>query len=187
MVGASVGGHGRSGGSGWGYRFVVTALFLNEHRSYTMATSLKLLTALLACSATLAVSAQQLPAAYPSQGQNAEQQAADKNACVTWAQNNASTQPVPAQQTGPAVGGGQRVAGAARGAAAGAVIGGVANGDAGRGAGTGAAAGVVVGGSRARQQRRADNAAAADTQTQNSAAYGQAFGSCMTGKGYTVH
>ena len=152
-----------------------------------MTTSLKVLTALLACSATLAVCAQQLPAAYPSQGQNADQQTADKNACVAWAQSNAPTQPVPAQQTGPAVGGGQRVAGAARGAAAGAVIGGAANGDAGQGAGKGAAAGVVVGGSRARQQRRADNAASANAQTQNSAAYSQAFGTCMKGKGYTVN
>ncbi|MFC4527237.1 hypothetical protein ISN76_11070 [Dyella halodurans] len=152
-----------------------------------MHTSLKLLTALLVCGTNVAISAQQLPAAYPAQGQNAEQQAADKNACASWAQSNAATQPVPAQQTGPAVGGGQRVAGAARGAAAGAVIGGAANGDAGHGAGVGAAAGVVAGGVRARQQRRADNAASANTQAQNSAAYGQAFGACMKGKGYTVN
>ncbi len=152
-----------------------------------MVTSLKLLTALLACSATLAVSAQQVPAAYPAQGQSTEQQATDKNACLSWAQSNASTQPVPPQQTGPAVGGGQRVQGAARGAAAGAVVGGVANDDAGHGAGVGAAAGVVAGGSRARQQRRADNDASANAQAQNSAAYSQAFGTCMKGKGYTVN
>jgi uncharacterized protein YcfJ len=152
-----------------------------------MAISMKLLTALLACSVTLTATAQQLPAAYPARGQNADQQTTDKNACVSWAQNNAATQPVPAQQTGPAVGGGQRVAGAARGAAAGAVVGGVANGDAGQGAGVGAAAGVVAGGARARQQRRADNAASANTQAQNSAAYSQAFGACMKGKGYTVN
>ena len=152
-----------------------------------MLTSPKLLTALLACGMSVTVCAQQLPAAYPAQGQNAEQQTADKNACLSWAQGNASTQPVPPPQTGPAVGGGQRVAGAARGAAAGAVIGGAANGDAGHGAGVGAAAGVVAGGARARQQRRANNEASANAQAQNSAAYGQAFGACMKGKGYTVN
>jgi len=139
----------------------------------------------LACVATTAA-AQQLPATYPANGQNANQQQADKSACMSWAQTNAPTQAVPPPQTGPAVGGGQRVAGAARGAAAGAVVGGVANNDAGHGAGVGAAAGVVAGGVRARQQRRQQNEASAATQNQNAANLGQAYSACMKGKGYTV-
>jgi hypothetical protein len=148
------------------------------------------LIALSCCAVATATLAQQpppMPVAYPAQGQDAAQQQADKGACMSWAQTNAPTQPVPAQQTGPAVGGGQRVAGAARGAAAGAVIGGVANDDAGHGAGVGATAGVVAGGMRARQQRREQNAAASQVQSNNAANVGQAYAACMKGKGYTVN
>jgi hypothetical protein len=133
------------------------------------------------------ISAQQPPAAYPSKGQSPETQAADRSACMSWAQSNAPQQAVPPPQTGPAVGGGQRVAGAARGAAAGAVIGGVAHDDAGHGAGVGAAAGVVAGGVRARHARAAQNEASANAQAQNNAAYSQAYGACMKGRGYTMN
>ncbi len=81
-----------------------------------------------------------------------------------------------AQQTGPAVGGGQRARGAVRGAAAGAVVGEVANGDAGKGAGTGAAVGVVAGGSRARRDKRAANEAAQQNQQQTMGAVQQCVG-----------
>lgn len=142
----------------------------------------------LSCSVMIgSVSAQQMPATYPSNGQNADQQQTDKSACMSWAQSNAATQAPPPTQTGPAVGGGQRATGAVRGAAAGAVIGGVASGDAGHGAAVGATAGVVAGGAQARQQRRDQNAAAANVQNQNSAALGQAYGACMKGKGYSVN
>jgi hypothetical protein len=151
-----------------------------------MNTSTLRITGILFVFAATAASAQQLPSAYPANGQNANQQQVDKTACTSWAQSNAPAQAVPPPQTGPAVGGGQRAAGAMRGAAAGAVIGGVANGDAGRGAGVGATAGVVAGGVRAREQRRQQNAASAATQNQNSANLGQAYSACMKGKGYTV-
>lgn len=131
--------------------------------------------------------AQQLPVAYPANGQSATQQETDKNACMAWAQSNAPAQAAPPPATGPAVGGGQRVGGAMRGAAAGAVIGGVANNDAGHGAAVGAAAGVVAGGARARQQRREQNAASASAQNQNAANLSQAYSACMKGKGYTVN
>ncbi|MDR3446616.1 YMGG-like glycine zipper-containing protein [Dyella sp.] len=131
--------------------------------------------------------AQQLPVAYPANGQSTNQQQTDKNACMSWAQTNAPTQASPAPETGPAVGGGQRAGGAVRGAAAGAVVGGVANNDAGHGAAVVAAAGVVAGGMRARQQRREQNTAAAATQNQNTANLAQAYGACMKGKGYTVN
>jgi len=133
----------------------------------------------------------QQPAAYPAKGQNSTQQASDTAACRTWAQQqtgidpNVAAQPAP-QQTGPAVGGGQRARGAVRGAAAGAVVGEVAHGDAGRGAGTGAAVGVVAGGARARQERRAQNAAATQKQEQTMGTFNQAYGSCMKGRGYTI-
>lgn len=142
----------------------------------------------LACGiAAGSLSAQQLPVAYPANGQSATQQQTDKSACMSWAQGNTTTQAAPPPQTGPAVGGGQRAGGAVRGAAAGAAIGGVANGDAGHGAAVGATAGVVAGGIRARQQQREQNAAAANVQNQNTAALGQAYGACMKGKGYTVN
>src|SRR5579859_1199391 len=132
-------------------------------------------------------SAQQLPVAYPAHGQDANQQQADKSACMSWAQSNAPVQAAPPPQTGPAVGGGQRVGGAMRGAAAGAVIGDVSNNNAGHGAAVGAAAGVVAGGVRAREQRREQNAASAAAQNQNVANLSQAYGACMKGKGYTVN
>jgi hypothetical protein len=135
---------------------------------------------------TPGVFAQQMPAAYPAKGQSHDKQAADQSACTSWARSNAPTQAVPAQQTGPAVGGGQRLGGAARGAAAGAVVGEVAHGDAGRGAGVGATAGVVAGGVRARKARAAQNQASANASAQNHASLSQAYGACMKGRGYTI-
>lgn len=143
------------------------------------------------CGAAFVSFAQQ-PAAYPSKGQSSTTQANDESSCRNWAQSqtgispNAAAQPAP-QQTGPAVGGGQRVGGALRGAAAGAVVGGVANNNAGHGAAVGAAAGVVAGGVRARQDRRAQNQAAANQQTNTQATFNQAYGSCMKGRGYTIN
>ncbi len=155
-----------------------------------MKTSIRLLLVLFVATTTAAI-AQQPPVAYPSTGQSTSQQATDKSACMTWAQNEtginpaAASQPAP-QQTGPAVGGGQRARGAVRGAAAGAVIGGVANDDAGRGAAVGATAGVVAGGARARQDQRAQNAAATNQQSQSMQTFNNAYGVCMKGRGYTV-
>ncbi|TBR39520.1 MULTISPECIES: glycine zipper domain-containing protein [Dyella] len=151
--------------------------------------SMLLGTALVALG-SLSANAQQ-PPAYPAQGQSAEKQASDTQACRGWAQSNTgidpnvASQPAP-QQTGTTVGGGQRARGAVRGAAAGAVVGGVANDDAGHGAAVGAAAGVVAGGSRARQERRAANANAEAQQSSAMNTFNQAYASCMRGKGYTL-
>jgi hypothetical protein len=133
----------------------------------------------------------QQPIAYPSKGQSPEKQTADEAYCRDWTQSRTGISQqmanAPAQQqTGPAVGGGQRARGALRGAAAGAVVGGVANNDAGHGAGVGATAGVVAGGMRARQDRRASNAAAQSQQSNNLAAFNQAYSSCLQGRGYSV-
>lgn len=135
-------------------------------------------------------SAQQ-PLAYPAKGQSQDKQQADEAYCRDWTQTRtgisqqAANSPAQ-QQTGPAVGGGQRARGAVRGAAAGAVVGGIANDDAGHGAGVGAAAGVVAGGMRARQDRRQANANAQNQQSSNLATFNQAYASCLEGRGYTV-
>jgi hypothetical protein len=127
---------------------------------------------------------------YPAKGQNPQQQAADQGQCGAWAKQTTGIDPVAVAQApppaqGPAVGGGHRLAGAARGAAAGAVIGGIA-GDAGEGAGVGAVVGTVAGGRRARQARAQEqqNAEAQKQQTLNT--YNRAFAACMEGRGYTV-
>ena len=140
-----------------------------------MNASIRMLSLSLSSLALVATAWAQYPPAYPAKGQSQQQQGDDSTACRSWA-----------QQTGPAVGGGQRASGAVRGAAAGAVVGEVANGDSGRGAKNGAAAGVVVGGSRARQEKRATNANAQQSQQNAMGTFNSAWSSCMKGKGYTV-
>ncbi|MDR6378265.1 hypothetical protein J2776_004985 [Paraburkholderia caledonica] len=130
------------------------------------------------------------PIAYPAKGQSAQKQQQDDGACYSWAKNNTGVDPAavanaPPPPSGPAVGGGERVQGAARGAAGGAVIGAI-GGDAGKGAAVGAAAGTMVGGARARQNRRA---AQASGQAQSQGAmdtFNRAYAACMEGRGYTI-
>ena len=132
----------------------------------------------------------QKPIVYPAKGQSAEQKKKDDKACMAWAKEDtgidpvAASQPAP-QQTGPAVGGGERARGAARGAVGGAVIGGIA-GDAGTGAGVGAAAGVMAGGAKARQKQAAQNEQAKQQQQQTLNTFYRAYGACMEGRGYTI-
>jgi hypothetical protein len=158
---------------------------------FPMNTSIRMLSIPLLLLVLYASTSAQQPPAYPAKGQSQQQQATDSTECRTWAQQTTGIDPVAAaqpapQQTGPAVGGGQRARGAVRGAAAGAVVGEVANGDSSHGAKVGATAGVVAGGSRARQERRAQNANAQTAQQQSMATFNSAWGSCMKGRGYTV-
>ena len=145
-----------------------------------------------ACAAALlfVAAVEATPIAYPARGQSAQQQQKDQSACYSWAKSNtgidpatvASTSPPP---SGPAVGGGERVQGAARGAAGGAVIGAI-TGDAGKGAAVGAVGGTMVGGARARRNQQA---AQANSQAQTQGAidtFNRAFSACMEGRGYTV-
>ena len=140
--------------------------------------------ALLLCAAAQA----QQPIFYPAKGQSGQQQNRDQGECQVWAQqttgiNPANLPPPQApQQTGPAVGGGERIRGAARGAIVGEIAGGHG--------GEGAAIGAMVGGARARR-----NQAAANQQAQQQAesqyasrisTYNRAVGACMEGRGYTV-
>jgi OmpA family protein len=148
------------------------------------------LLAALAASMSVDGMAQSRPIAYPAKGQSQQKQQQDEGACYSWARSNTGVDPAalanaPPPPSGPAVGGGERVQGAARGAAGGAIIGAIA-GDAGKGAAIGAATGTMVGGSRARQNRRA---AAASSQSQTQGAmdtFNRAFAACMEGRGYTI-
>jgi Glycine zipper len=133
----------------------------------------------------------QKPIVYPAKGQSAQQQSKDDAECYAWAKQTTGIDPAvvastpPPQQTGPAVGGGQRAAGALRGAAGGAAIGAIA-GDAGSGAGIGAITGTMVGGRQARQQRAAQNQQAVGQQQEMINTFYRGFGACMEGRGYTI-
>ena len=139
-----------------------------------------LIVAALAAFATAAVA--QKPAVYPAKNQTAQQQKKDDGECLAWAKKDtgidpvAASQPAP-QKTGPAVGGGERL----KGAAGGAVIGGIA-GD----AGAGAAVGTVVGGAKARRNQDAQNQQAQQQQQQARNTYYKAYAACMQGRGYSV-
>jgi hypothetical protein len=137
------------------------------------------------------VAAAQKPIVYPAKGQSAQQQGQDEAQCYAWAKQSTGIDPAavasspPPQQTGPAVGGGQRVRGAARGAAGGAAIGAIA-GDAGKGAAAGAVVGTMAGGRRSRQDQAAQNQQAQAQQQELIHTYYRAYGACMEGRGYTI-
>jgi hypothetical protein len=136
----------------------------------------------IALAAFAASAVAQKPIVYPAKKQTAQQQKKDDGECMKWAKQSTGIDPVAASQpapqnTGPAVGGGERV----KGAVGGAVIGGIA-GD----AGAGAAVGTVAGGVRARQKKRAANEQAQQQQQQTLGTYYKAYGACMEGRGYTV-
>ena len=143
---------------------------------------LRIIIAAAVLGAFVATASAQKPSVYPAKGQSAQQKQKDDKECVAWAKKDtgidpvAASQPAP-QKTGPAVGGGERL----KGAAGGAIIGGIA-GD----AGAGAAVGTVVGGAKARQNQRAQNEQAQQQQQQTLATYYKAYGACMEGRGYTV-
>ncbi len=137
------------------------------------------------------VAAAQKPIVYPANGQSAQRQNQDDGECYVWSKQNTgidpaavAAAPAPAQQSGPAVGGGERARGALRGAAVGGII------DGGDGAGKGAALGVVAGGVRARNNQKSQNAQAhqqSQAQKQGSMdTFYRAYGACMSGRGYSV-
>lgn len=140
---------------------------------------------------SMGVLAQSKPIAYPAKGQSQAQQQKDDGDCYSWAKSNTGIDPAavagapPPAPSGPAVGGGERVGGAARGAAGGAVIGAIA-GDAGKGAAAGAAVGTMAGGHRARQNQRNAQANAQSQQAGAMNTYYRAYSACMQGRGYTI-
>jgi len=129
-------------------------------------------------------------APYPSKGQSAEQQSKDEGECFAWAKQQTGIDPVavasaPTQEPGPAVGGGERVKGAARGALGGAAIGAIA-GDTGKGAGVGAVVGTMSGGKQSRQNKAAKQQQAEQAKAGTLQQFNKAFSACMEGRGYAV-
>jgi len=119
----------------------------------------------------------------PAKGQGEQQQKKDDGACYSWAKSNTGIDPAVVAQTppppsGPAVGGGERLKGAARGAIVGEIAGGHG--------GEGAAAGALVGGARARKNQAAQQQQAQDQKAQTMNTFYRAFGACMEGRGNTV-
>lgn len=127
---------------------------------------------------------------YPSKGQSPQQQTNDEGQCYAWAKQQTGIDPMavasaPTYDGGPAVGGGERVVGAARGAAGGALIGAIA-GDAGKGAAIGAVAGTMHGGRVARYNKAARQHQAQQSKAATLNHFNKAFCACMEGRGYTV-
>lgn len=127
---------------------------------------------------------------YPSKGQSQAQQNQDEGTCYAWAKQQTGIDPAavantPPPPSGPAVGGGERLRGAARGAVGGAAIGAIA-GDSGEGAGIGAVAGTMAGGRQARQNKQAQSQQAQNAKAATIQHFNKAFGACMEGKGYVV-
>ena len=134
---------------------------------------------------------------YPTKKQSAEQQDKDKWECRAWATKQSGFDPANPQIPGgppPAVGApqGGLFRGAAGGAALGA-IGGAIGGNAGKGAAIGGATGALFGGMRRRrwaEQEQFQQSAYMQQQqnalNQGRSNFNQAFGVCMTGRGYTV-
>jgi hypothetical protein len=137
---------------------------------------------------------------YPAKGQPKEQQKADEQACVEWAESqtglrlqsgtvNVDSAAAVAEGQMAEATTGAAVAGAARGAAGGAIVGAIA-GDAGEGAAIGAVAGAI-GGRRAKRQAEAAaaQAGAQHAQAKNQQAidtFKRAAGVCLQGRGYTI-
>lgn len=128
--------------------------------------------------------------AYPAKGQPVQQQNMDEGECYSWAKQQTGIDPMavasaPAKQEGSALGGGERLTGAAGGALGGAAIGAIA-GDAGEGAAIGAIAGGMLGGRKARMKKESQQQQAAQTKSATLQQFNKAFGVCMEARGYTV-
>src|SRR5262249_15271570 len=134
---------------------------------------------------------------YPARGQSPQQEQFDKGQCYSWAVQQSGFDPAnPPAPTAPPPASTPPQGGLFRGAAGGAALGAI-GGAIGGNAGEGAAIGAGVGGlfglmRRARsmeeqqQQQQSYMAQQQNVLAQGHAAYNRAFGTCMTGRGYTV-
>lgn len=134
---------------------------------------------------------------YPSQGQSPQQEQNDKAQCYNWAVEQTGFNPAnpPMPSAPPPVPGtpqGGLLRGGAGGAALGA-IGGAIGGNAGQGAAIGAAVGGLFGAMRRRSWQEQVQSQQMGYMEQQQVAlergrsnFNQAFGVCMTGRGYTV-
>jgi len=134
---------------------------------------------------------------YPERGQTPQQEEFDRGQCYSWAVQqsgfdpaNPPVAPPPPPSQAPSQGG--LFSGALGGSALGAV-GGAIGGNAGEGAAIGAAVGGLFGLMRRehavdqeRQQQASYTAAQQSSLAQGRANYNRAFGTCMTGRGYSV-
>jgi len=135
---------------------------------------------------------QQPPFVYPAKGQTAETQARDEYECFQWAREQTGYDPArpvagPQEKSEGTVAGRAAFGGAA-GAIGGALVGGLF-GRPGRGAAIGAASGALFGGARQNQTLEKERQAEQSAKNQNVEAlnkYYRAFGTCMTGRDYTV-
>ena len=137
------------------------------------------------------------PYVYPARGQSAQQEQFDRGQCYSWAVQQTGFDPANPQRRLRAAphgrgSSGRVFRGGAGGAAMGA-IGGAIGGDAGKGAAIGAAVGGLFGAIRrhrwAEQEQQQQMSYVAQQQgalAHGRANYNQAFGACMTGRGYTV-
>ena len=134
---------------------------------------------------------------YPNKGQSPQQEQNDRGQCYTWAAQQSGFDPAnPRVPSAPPPAGGAPRGGLLKGAAGGAAlgaIGGAIGGNAGKGAAIGAGTGAVFGGMRRRswaeQQQSQQNAYMEQQQNmlaQGRSNFNQAFGVCMTARGYTV-
>ena len=127
---------------------------------------------------------------YPAKDQTAQQQNKDEGECYSWAKQQTGIDPIavantPTQQSGAAVGGGERVSGAARGALGGLAIGAI-TGDEGEGAAVGAIAGGMLGGRKARQNKSSREQQAQQSKNSSMQQFNKGFGVCMEAKDYVV-
>ncbi len=127
---------------------------------------------LAALSGCATAPAQPAMSAYPQKGQTAEQQSRDIAECQNWAKQQTGYDPAMDTAKGAGVG---AIIGALGGAAAGAAIG-AATGSAGKGAAIGAAAGGIGGA----------GVGGAYNYSKSREGYDQAYGSCMTTRGYSA-
>ena len=138
---------------------------------------------------SLAQSAQ--PFAYPSKGQNQEQQQQDHYACYSWAKQQTGVDPsqLSPQTTAQSSQQGGALRGAAKGSLLG-VVGGAIGGNVGEGAAIGAGVGALAGLMRrheAQQQANQASQQASAAEQQKLQLYYRAWTACMEGRGYTVN
>ena len=144
--------------------------------------------------------------AYPTKGQQPDQQAKDEGECYSWAVQTSGNDPfqisqqkqkeqkqaAQAEEEAKQAGKGSTAKGAVGGAAAGALIGAIA-GDAGKGAAIGAGAGAIRGNRKGKEKKneaqdeaeqQAKQAGKASDEQMNN--FKKAFSVCLEARGYTV-
>jgi hypothetical protein len=128
------------------------------------------------------------PVAYPAKGQSAEQQNKDEYECHQWATKETGVDPVAlAEQS--AGDGGAGAKGTAGSGLSGAGIGamrGAADGDAAGGAMHGMMMGRLIATMRSRRQMEQQQQTAGAEVKAQLQKYDQAYGACLTGRGYSV-